>query len=631
MKGTGMSSRRSPLDERDFIGYNRAMKPLTEVQIHDGFWKEIRTKNATISLKNIYEQFKDTRFRALDLEKTDPPSHIFYDSDVAKWLESAAYFSVNYPDGEIENIVHETVQKIVSHALPCGYFNSYYQVYKPDRIFRDRTEHELYCAGHLIEAAVALDETGLDHALLPAMEKYADYIYTRFFVRRDTAFTTCGHPEIELALVRLYLHTKKRKYLRLAKFFLDERGVRAEEIYSGRDREYDQSHRPVRTQSEIVGHAVRALYLTIAMADVGRICRDEELFSAAHRLFESAVHTKLYVTGGTGSNYEGEQFTEPYDLPNEYAYSETCSAVALALLCGRLAEKKNNAEYHEVFERVLYNNLLAAQSLDGRAFFYTNPLQTDPAHLKFAEFHRFPYQPDAVRSELFKCSCCPPNLTRFFGSLEKHIYGTEGGAFLVNQYISSEGKGGGISVSVRTGLPFEGKTRILAEGKGTLRFRVPKWSQTRTCTVNGKEVGFRPRGGYFSILIDGKTEIDVDWDPRLRFVYADGRVAENSGKRAVEFGPLVLCAESADNPFPLHGVRIRSLHAAKKESGTFPTAQNIPSFSVEAERLKTGAGTSEKGDLYSYRRPTWEKCTLVLVPYFAWANRRKGEMRVWFL
>lgn len=597
------------------------MKPLgpDSVVLTDGFFKEVVGRNAEVSLMNIYRRFLPTRFAALDCVKRDPPSHIFFDSDVAKWLESAAYLSVRYPSEAIAKIVGETVGKIVAHQLPCGYFNSYYQVYKPDRIFCERTEHELYCAGHLIEAAVALDGTGLNKELLPAMRKYADYIYERFYVKRDAAFVTCGHPEIELALIRLYEHTKEEKYLRLAKFFLDERGTRAEEIYPGREPQYDQTHLPVREQREAVGHAVRAIYLYIAMADAGRLTHDDALIDAAKTLFHSIVDQKMYITGGTGSNYVGEWFTEPYDLPNEYAYAETCSAIALALFCGRLSKIENRAEYHEVFERVLCNNILAGQSLSGKGFFYTNPLETNLPHLKFAHEHAVPYQPIAERVELFDCSCCPPNLTRFFGQLETALYGEEEGALLVNQYLSSKVSIADMVLSLQSEYPLGGHVRIDAEGTGTLKLRIPAWSGKPTCTVNGKPYPIRPRGKYFTVKIEGKTEIALDLDPRLRFVYANERVTENSGRRAIEYGPLVLCAEGVDNGSALRNLSVTSLRGERGTEG------GIPYFLLPAERLTTD------GALYSRKKPKKVPCTVKLIPYYAWANRGETDMQIWFL
>lgn len=591
------------------------------VTIKGGFWEKLREKNARVSLNNIYRRFEETgRFAALDCIKRDPPSHIFFDSDVAKWLESAAYLYGDYPDVRIKEIVGETVDKIVSAQLPSGYFNSFYQVYKPDKIFAERTEHELYCAGHLIEAAVALSETGVNLKLLTAMRKYADYIYERFYVVRDTGFTTCGHPEIELALVRLYLHTGEEKYLTLAKFFLDERGARREEIYAFADPTYDQSHLPVREQTEAVGHAVRALYLYIAMSEVGRIAHDDTLLASARNLFRSVVDTKMYVTGGTGSLYYGERFTAPYDLPNEYAYSETCSAIALALFCESLSAACNQAEYHDVFERVVYNNLLAGESADGKGFFYTNPLEANLSHVKFArEIKGHPYQPIVERVEVFDCSCCPPNVTRFLGRIGGSIYAEQDGCVYIHQYISSEANVGGLHISMTSEFPYNGKTQITVTGNGVLKLRIPSWCDEFSCRLNGQNAAAAGKDGYISLSVQGETDIGLDFCMRPRFVYANENVSENGGRKAVQYGPLVLCAEGVDNGNNLRNIVIPSPeHAVVVNDGEF-------SVTLPAERLRTSE------NLYSYRSPEKEKITLKLIPYFMWANRGETDMQIWFL
>lgn len=586
------------------------------VKLTDGFFADVRKKNAQVSLKNIYQRFAETgRFSALDCVQRDPPSHIFYDSDVAKWLEAAAYLLKDYRDGELLGIVHETVRKICAAQLPSGYFNSFYQVYRPDQILTERSDHELYCAGHLIEAAVALDKEGIDGDLLPAMKRYADYIYERFYVKRDTGFTTGGHPEIELALARLFAHTGEEKYLTLAKFFLDERGVRVE---NGWDPTYDQSHLPVRKQKTAEGHAVRALYLYAAMADVGRLCGDKELLSAADSLFEDIVRTKLYITGGTGSSYLGERFTCAYDLPNRYAYSETCSAVALALFCDRLTAAARSAEEaaraDSVLELALVNNILAGQSWDGKGFFYTNPLELCIADLRYAKAQKGMYCPDAVRREVFECSCCPPNLSRFFGRLGDFIYAEEGDALYVRQYLSSEVETPRFSLRQTSAFPFGGDVRIRVKGEGTLLLRVPDWSGGFSVTENGKPVGVR-NGRIFSVPLSGEHEFTVGLMPRLRFVYACGHVAQDSGRKAVMYGPLVLCAEGTDNGGELHRIAIPSLQGARiGRTVTLP-----------AVRLKT------EGGLYSWSPPVREETELTLIPYFAWANRGENDMQVWFL
>lgn len=591
------------------------------VRLKDGFWKEVQARNASVSLKNVYRRFAETgRFSAVRCEKRENPPHIFFDSDVAKWLEAAAYLQRDFPDAEIRKIIDETVDDIARSQLPCGYFNSFYQVYKPDKIFTERTEHELYCAGHLIEAAVALDGCGVNGKLLAVMEKYAAYIYERFYEKRDAGFVTCGHPEIELALVRLYLHTGERKWLTLAKFFLDERGKRAETIYAFADRTYDQSHLPVREQREAVGHAVRAFYLYIAMADVGRLTGDAELIAACEALFQDVVNKKMYITGGTGSSNLGERFTVPYDLPNGTAYAETCSAIALALFAGRLADISNRAAYHAVIERVLYNNILAGESLDGKGFFYTNPLE---AHADFAAYCRTlpqaPYQPILQRVEVFDCSCCPPNLIRLFAQVGGFLYGEENGTVYIHQYVSSEISCGGCEISVRSEMPYSGKSEILVKGRGRIALRVPTWQNSVFCAVNGTPCVPESVDDYMYIDADGETKIEVDFEMKPRFVYANEKVWQDCGRKAVEYGPFVLCAEAADNGGDLSCVEIASLDHAQV------VARDGLSVKVPACRLRSD------GALYSYLPPVRESFTLVLRPYYTWANRGENDMQVWFL
>lgn len=597
-----------------FIDYDR-------VALTDGFWKEVRSRNAAVSLKNVYRRFAETgRFSAVACVRREDPPHIFYDSDVAKWLEAAAYLQKDYPDAEIRAIIDETVDTIARSQLACGYFNSYYQVYKPDKIFTERTEHELYCAGHLIEAAVALDACGVNGKLLAVMKKYAEYIYDRFYVKRDTGFTTCGHPEIELALVRLYTHTGERKWLTLAQFFIDERGKRAEEIYPTVDRTYDQSHKPVREQTEAVGHAVRALYLYIAMADVGRLTGDDTLVQVCETLFQDIVNKKMYLTGGTGSSNVGERFTIAYDLPNQTAYSETCSAIALAFFAERMARVGNKAAYHAVVERVLYNNVLAGESLDGKGFFYTNPLEM---HAAFARYARTlpdaPYQPIPERVEVFDCSCCPPNLIRFFAQIGGFAYGEEDGVLYVHQYISSRISACGCELSVQSEMPFSGKATIGVKGSGRIALRIPVWQSAVSCAVNGAFCVPETRDDYMYFSVEGETCISLDFEMKPRFVYANEKVWADAGRKAVEYGPLVLCAESADNGGDLASVEIPSPdHAEIGAEGGF-------CVKIPARRLKSD------GALYSYLPPAREAFTLVLRPYYTWANRGENDMQVWFL
>ena len=601
------------------------MQPIDfkDVTIGGGFWGELQRKNAEVSVYNIHKRFAETgRFRAMKCIRDDAHKpHVFWDSDIAKWLESVANILAKKEDPQLKAWADEAIADICNSQLPCGYFNCYFQVYEPENIFRKRPEHELYCAGHLIEAAVALHEAGVDDKLYAAMIRYADYIYERFYVKKDAGFVTCGHPEIELALVKLYRATGAQKYLDLADFFIEERGRHNEETYAFTYPVYHLDHAPVREQKTAEGHAVRALYLYIAMADVARLKGDRELADTCETLFEDIIGKKMYITGGTGSSYHGETFTFAYDLPNIFAYSETCAAIALAFFCDRLARIRNRAVYHEIFERVLYNNVLAGESRDGKGFFYVNPLEFHENIYDYNEGLKTKlFCPIPERVEVFDCSCCPPNLTRFIESIGSYIYAEEGETVYVNQYISSSARVGGAQLLIESTMPYGGTARVRVQGKADLRLRVPAWRGGVSMKVNGRRAEPQIADGYIALACDGDTAIDLDFRIRPRFVYANENVWYDNGRKAVEYGPLVLCAESCDNGPNLRAVRVRSLAGAKVSAGEGPFALEVP-----AERLRTSAA------LYSYEPPVPERCTLRLIPYFAWANRGKGDMQVWFL
>lgn len=597
---------------------------MRKVKITEGFFKELQKLNEEVSVYNIYKRFEETgRFRAIKCVKDEAHKpHIFWDSDVAKWLEGVAYILVKKKDDRLEALARETIDDICANQLPCGYFNSYYQVYAPEKIFTERTEHELYCAGHLIEAAVALRQCGVDEKLYGAMLRYADYIYERFYVKKDAAFTTCGHPEIELALVKLYRESGDKKYLDLADFFIEERGRREEEHYGFTDGRYDQSDLPVREQREAKGHAVRALYLFIAAADVAQIKGDEGLIAACERVFEDIVNRKMYITGGTGSTYHGEAFTFAYDLPNIFAYAETCSAIALALFADRMAKIENKAIYHEIFERVVYNNVLAGESKDGKGFYYVNPLEMHENIYDYNESLKTKlYCPLPERVEVFDCSCCPPNLIRFVENIGSFIYGFDEDKkrIFVNQYISSETEIADAKVKISSEMPYGGKAKVFFEGQGELLLRVPSWNGGVIMKVNGKKVEPEISDSYISLALDGDFEISLDFKMVPRFVYANEKVWYDCGRKAVEYGPLVLCGESVDNGENLSSVRITSLSGAKVKKGEFFMLE------VPAQKMRTSSA------LYTYEAPVPEKFTLKLIPYFSWANRGKGDMQVWWL
>ena len=346
-----------------------------------GFWKNRFEINKNATIPTVYDRFCDTgRFKAFRCDwkegMPDKP-HFFWDSDVAKWLEAAAYTIAISPDAELEKKIDETVDLIEKNQQEDGYFNIYYTVVEPGKRFTKRDNHELYCAGHLTEAAVAYYKATGKDKFLRLMCKYIDLIEKCFKIDDSAAFSTPGHEEIELALIKLYDCTGEKRYLELCRHFIETRG-RSKKDADTRDwcdNDYDQSDFPVRELPAAVGHSVRAMYLYSGMADLADRTDDKSLFDACDRLFDSTVKRRMYVTGGIGASAHGEQFADDYILPNDVAYSETCAAIGLALFARRMSAACPDSKYADAAERAIYNGVLAGVSLDGHSFFYVNPLE----------------------------------------------------------------------------------------------------------------------------------------------------------------------------------------------------------------------------------------------------------------
>lgn len=588
-----------------------------KTDITGGIWKKKQDMVRKVTIDAVYKRFVETgRFDAFrcDWKDGEPKKpHYFWDSDVAKWIEGAAYLTAKRREPKLEKIIDGTVALIEKNQGEDGYFNIYFTVVEPNARFTNRSYHELYCAGHLIEAAVAYFEATGKRKFLDIMIKYADYIYDRFYVRSDTAFTTPGHEEIELALVRLYECTNDEKYLALAKFFIDKRGKEGEP--------YTQSHIPVRQMTEAIGHAVRAVYLYSGMADVARLTGDEELKNACKALFDDISKRKMYITGGIGSSSCGEALTVPYDLPNVVAYAETCAAIGLALFASRMLETDVDSKYSDVIERVIYNGFLSSVSLDGRAFFYENPLEVIPYFATRDEKNQSTgrpiHIPSSQRKEVFSCSCCPPNIVRFIPSIANFIYSDDGKTLYVHQYMQSRteiARGGAtLTVSQTTRYPENGRVRIKVCGADTkVAVRVPFWCEKQFDKVKGY--------AYFDVK-DGE-ELSVDFGMPTRLVEARSDVVFDCGKYAVMRGPVVYCMEGVDNECRLRDIRIdcrASFKAGKDESLGVPTL-SVGAWSRECD---------ENAPLYSVMRPKFKKITAKFIPYYAFANRGESEMTVW--
>ena len=607
-----------------------AAKNLTydKIDITGGFWQEKQTLIRETTIWNVYKRFSDTgRFEAFKLDwKEGMPNkpHYFWDSDVAKWLESVAYLTKKKREPELEKIVDDIVDDIERGRLENGYFNIYFELFEPENIFKKRGCHELYCAGHLIEAAIAYDEATGKRKFLGLMEDYARLIKKVFMDEQSAAFDSPGHEEIELALVKLYDYTKNRDWLDLALFFINSRGSQAKlpEGDSYHRGTHIQDHLPVREQFTAEGHAVRACYLYCAMADLALRENDEGLRNACDKLFRNITGRKMYITGGIGSTSNCEEFEEDFRLPNDTAYCETCAALALALFARRLEKIDADARYADTVERIIYNGFLSGLSLDGKSFFYENAQEIDLEKRKIVRGalheNRNTHFPITQRVEVFGCSCCPPNVTRFISSIGDFVYNYDDGTVYVNQYMDSTADIDGLKIVQKTNYPYDGKVALtITGGNRRMALRIPSWCRMWTLTLNGKVVTAEPVKGYvFVDMADGdETLLDMRLD--VKVVHADPRVAADRGMRAVTYGPFVMCIEGVDNGGSLTDVKLVG------NTGTvgFDESLGLPCIYFPAVRGETDG-------LYSdTTRST--RFTAKMIPYFAFANRGECDMRIW--
>lgn len=560
---------------------------------------------------------------------------VFQDSDAAKWLEAATYSLMTYPDEELERRMDELIEKIAAAQDADGYLNTYYTIKDRDKRWTNLQEgHELYCAGHMMEAATAYFEaTGKDR-LLKVMQKNVEHIYQYFVKEGHEGYP--GHPEVELALLKMYQITKEKKCLELAQHFIDIRGVdsdyyvkeakkRGWKVWGNdpEDRAYTQSDKPVRELSDATGHSVRAVYLYTGMAQLAAITGDEGLKKACVRLWDSITKRRMYVTGGIGSTVLGEAFTVDYNLPNDTAYAETCASIGLMFFASRMLEMDVDSRYSDVMERAFYNTVLAGMQLDGKRFFYVNPLKVIPGISGVAVTHRhdLPQRPG-----WYACACCPPNAARVIASVGQYAYGeSETTAFC---HLFADGRvnfENGMVLECKTGYPYDFTVNYhVEEGEGTLAVRQPDWSRKFGITVNGKKISAGCRKGYWYLpgLKKGDT-VKVILDDEVKRVYASFKVADDTGMVALQRGPLVYCVEGVDN-----GGDILSL--SLKEDGQVNVC---PYYKEElkgtVKLMAEGYRMGEMKDLYCYEKPKKEACMITAVPYYTWGNRGLNQMRVW--
>lgn len=611
---------------------------FSAVEIGGGFWKKKKGLIKDVTMFSVEKRFRDTgRFEAFKFNwKPDsdiPQPHFFWDSDIAKWIESVAFILQKGDSPALYDSAREVIDDIIANQGDDGYFNIYHTVVEPELRFKNRDHHELYCLGHLIEAAVAWFNATGEGDFLDALDKYIDLVIKVFVEEKSAEFFTPGHEEIELALIKLYRLKKDKKYLDLALFFLNMRGVNKEENYRGWSKpNYDQSHLPIREQKTAEGHCVRACYLYSAMADAAAETGDEEILAACKAIFDDIYFKKMYITGGIGSSNKGEAFTTAFDLPNDTAYTETCAAIALAMFANRMKDLDLNSKYADVIERVIYNGMLSGLSLDGKSFFYENPLEINlddrTRHTSVNDSDRLPI---TQRLEVFNCSCCPPNVTRFIASIEGMIFSEGEDSIVLHQFIPCKAEINGAKISVETEYPLNGQVTVtITGGKGKkLLVRNPGWCDT----MGSFNQEFKEKeNGYTEFEIyEDEYVLTFDMCMIPKFVAANPKVRADAGKLAVTYGPLVYCAEGIDNNEPLFDLKIDpKLYDRYDSFGGFE-AEFDPLFDAPVFTGKAKTADYDDKQLYYDAEFAKEKeTTLRLIPYFAFANRGESDMRVWF-
>ncbi|MCL2773424.1 MAG: glycoside hydrolase family 127 protein [Oscillospiraceae bacterium] len=629
---------------------------LKDVKITGGYFHEKQQMNEKVTIPATYKQFYSTgRIDAFKLKwrngQANQP-HIFWDSDVAKWIEGAAYTLIHKRDENLESLIDSVVADLVAGQTPEGYFNSYYQTIEFSNRFTNRNNHELYCAGHLIEGAVAYKQATGKDSFLNAMCRYADYIEKVFTdPGRDKNFRTPGHEEIELALVKLCHETGNKKYLDLSRFFIATRGTLDGEKQTNANwasSSYAQDHLPIADQTTAEGHAVRCLYMFSGAADIAREFNNEKLKKACETVFNNIVSKRMYVTGGIGGNYSGEAFSYDYDLPNELAYTETCASIAMIFFCQRMYLLTGDKKYMDAIELQLYNAVLSGISLYGDRFFYCNPLEVHPERRDyFTKIHNSQFAPEYERPEYFGCSCCPPNVIRLIASLGQYMYhvdnDNDGEKIYVNLYNSSEFEYNGVKIIQETDYPRNGEVKftVTTNKPVELILRSPAWCHNINIDTpddseeeeeyydEKTEFNSMDTGNYsFKIKEAGEYKLSLNFAMPVVELYANPKVHYCAGRIAVKRGPVVYCAESIDNGENLKSVAINKIPDYKCEQSQIG-GNNIVKIKCDAEFVSDNPENSD--DLYSEKPFKSEKKRLALIPYAAWANRGRSEMLVWFL
>ncbi len=627
---------------------------LKNVQVQDGFWKPMQDliietvipyqeKILNDEIPGVEKSHALANFRiAAGMEKGEFYGMVFQDSDVAKWLEAVAYSLVVHPDAELEKRADEVIETIEKAQQEDGYLNTYFTIKEPEHRWQNLQEcHELYCAGHMMEAAVAYyDATGKDK-LLKVMERMADHIDRRFGPDKITGIP--GHQEVEIGLMRLYHTTGEERYCNLAEYFINERGKNPNFFYEEsqkrgwthfgidpKDTVYNQSFATVYDQKEAVGHSVRAVYMYTAMADIAGTTGDERLYQACVDLWKNMTEKRMYLTAGIGSTGELEAFTKDYDLPNDMVYAEICASIGLIFFAKQMLELEANGKYADVMERAFYNGTISGMQADGKRFFYVNPLEVNPgiSGVVPGYKHVLPERPG-----WYACACCPPNLVRLITSLGKYVWDETDDTIFSHMFVGQKAELEKADIDVESSYPWEGKVTYHVHSKKeeeyTLAIHIPGYLKDICVKVNGEQIEWKKfmKNGYLYLTRKwGESQVEILFDLEVRKVYANKNVREDAGKVALMRGPFVYCFEGVDNGNDLQAMCID----ADTQAETFVGKEGVLKDKV-CIHVQGYEDERESDALYSEEKPDYQPHELTAIPYYLWGNRGVNQMRVWML
>ena len=598
--------------------------PIGSVKMGDGFWSARMTTNKNASIPRLFDLLVehgviDNFMRVSGRKKVDRRGPLYTDSDLYKWLEAAAWVLSSEENSGLKRILDETIDKVITAQGQDGYLNTYYVDKQQGERFKHlEGSHELYCAGHLIQAAIAYFRTTGDNKFLNCANRFADYLVSIFGPGKLAK--TDGHPEIEMALVELYRTTGKNDYLNLAKFFL----YQPQGPYSG--------GMPLVSMKEIAGHAVRVAYLFNGAADYYMESGDKTILKVLEQLWEDMTSGKIYITGGIGSRYDLEAFGELYELPNLRAYAETCAAIANIFWNWRMLLITGEARFADLLETGLYNGFLSGVSLDGKNYFYVNPLASSGNH---------------IRKAWYDCTCCPPNVQRLIASIPGYFFTTSPEGIWIHLYDNCRlttklTDGSKLSLEMDTRYPAEGSIDITVSpetpAKFSLFLRIPGWCEKAKILVNKKEHPEKPRPGTY-LTINRKWQkndrLHIEFAMRAVLIESHPRVRENTNAVAVKRGPLVYCFENTDNQ------RIFIPDMELLVDGSVPERTFRPKFqpnllggltTLHGKALVPGQ-LKTRMPLYrplrKYRSIPMKEVSVTAIPYYAWANRGASQMQVW--